>query len=169
MDTKQIAISFAIRLGLAAAVLWAVYHYIGLITMVIATPIAGVLLAKPILNAGGNWFHWARKQPYAEWNGRYYEFAGTQIRVFEIGQELWVADADLLRVIGEKPTLMLGSIYGSQEYRPTPESGLHAFSPAGALKVLSASSHYESKRMMLWLQREVYKPHQRKLDIAAGR
>lgn len=169
MDAKQIAFSFAIRLVLAFAVLWAVHHYIGLITMVIATPIAGALLAKPILEAGGNWLHWARKQPYAEWQGRYYEFAGTQIRIIEIGKELWVADADLLRVIGEKPSLMLGSVYDSQDYGAIPDSGLHGFSPGGALKVLSASSHYESKRMLLWLQREVYKPHQRKLDIAAGR
>ncbi len=168
MDAKQLFFSFSLRLCLAIAILWAVYHYIGLITMVIAAPIAGVLLAKPILEAGGSWFQWARKQPYAEWHGRYYEFAGTQIRIFEVDTELWIADADLLRVIGEKPTLMLGSVHAPHEYGEIPDTKLHGFSPAGAAKVLSASSHYESKRMLLWLQREVYKPHRRKLDLAAG-
>jgi hypothetical protein len=169
MDAKQIALLFAIRLALAAAILWAVFHYIGLIPMVIATPIAGALLAKPLLEAGGNWFHWARKQPYAEWHGRYYEFAGTQIRMFEVGKELWVLDADLLRVIGEEPSLMLESIYDVHQYDDIPDTRLKAFSPEGAEKVLAASTHHEAKRMLLWLQREVYKPHRRKLDIVAGR
>lgn len=169
MDAKQIALLFAVRLALAGAILWAVFHYMGLIPFVIATPIAGVLLAKPILEAGGNWFHWARKQPYAEWHGHYYEFAGTQIRIFEVGRELWVADADLLRVIGESPSLMLESVYDPHEYDEIPDTRIKAFSPEGAEKVLMASTHQEAGRMLLWLKREVYKPHQRKLDLAAGR
>lgn len=169
MDAKQIALSFLVRLALSLLVLWAVYRYIGLITMVIATPIAGALLAKPLLEAGGSWFQWARKQPYAEWQGKYYGFAGTQIRMFEVGDALWISDADLLRVLGEKPTLMLGSLYGPQDYAEIPGANIHGFSPEGAAKLLTASRHPESGRMLLWLQREVYKPHRRKLDLAAGR
>ena len=103
MDVWRIVLLLAIRLTLSVAILWAVYRFIGLIPFVLAIPIAGVLLAKPILEAGGTWIQWAKRQPFAEWQGDYYEFAGTQIRIFEMRRKLWVVDADLLRVIGKKP------------------------------------------------------------------
>ena len=166
METWRIVLMLIIRLALSAAILWTVYRYLGMIPFVVAIPIAGVLLAKPIIEAGGSYFHWARKQPYAEWHGNYYEFAGTQIRLFEVGRELWVVDTDLLRVIGEKPTLMLGSLYGIHEYGAIADGKYHGFSPAGTKKVLSQSVHFEARRMLLWLQREVYKQHARKQDLA---
>ena len=166
METWRIVLMFAVRLALSAAILWAVFRYMGMIPFVLSIPIAGVLLAKPIIEAGGSWLHWAKKQPYAEWHGNYYEFAGTQIRLFEGGRELWVVDEDLLRVIGEKPTLMLESLYDAHEYDLIPGTKLHGFSPSGAEKMLLNSKHFESKRMLLWLQREVYKVHRRKQELA---
>jgi hypothetical protein len=86
--------------------------------------------------------------------------------MIEVGRELWVVDADLLRVIGETPTLMLESRYVVSEYRAIADTRFHGFSPAGAEKVLQKSSHHEAKRMLLWLQREVYKQHARKQELA---
>ena len=157
---------FITRLALSAAILWAVFRYVGTIPFLLAIPIAGVLLSKPIIEAGGAWIHWAKRQPYAEWQGNYYEFAGSQIRFIEVGRELWVVDADLLRVIGEKPSLMFESLYDNHDYDEIGGTKYRGFSPAGAAKVLSKSEHFESKRMLLWLQREVYKHHARKLELA---
>ena len=172
MEAWRIALMFVVRLALAAAILWAVFHYLGMIPFLLAIPISGVLLSKPIIEAGGAWFQWAKRQPYAEWHGNYYEFAGTQIRIIEVGRVLWVVDADLLRVIGEKPSLMLESLYDVHDYDGIGETGYRGFSPAGAEKVLRKSEHHESKRMLIWLQREVYKHHARKQELAkldAGR
>ena len=96
----------------------------------------------------------------------YYQFANVQIRLMEVGRELWVVDADLLRVIGEKPTLMLESLYDVHEYDRIPDTKLHGFSPEGAEKVLLNSTHLEARRMLMWLQREVYKQHKRKQEVA---
>ena len=167
MEVKRIVLLLTIRLALSAAILWAVFRYIGLIPFVLAIPIAGILLAKPIIEAGEGYFKWAKRQPYAEWQGNYYEFAGTQIRLFEVRRELWAVDTDLLRVIGEKPTLMLTSLYGTTDYNVITDTKYHGFSPAGAEKVLNKSTHFEAKRMLLWLQREVYKQHARKQDLSA--
>ena len=172
MEAWRIALMFVVRLALAAAILWAVFHYLGMIPFLLAIPISGVLLSKPIIEAGGAWFQWAKRQPYAEWHGNYYEFAGTQIRIIEVGRVLWVVDADLLRVIGEKPSLMLESLYDNHDYDTIGETQYRGFSPAGAEKVLRKSEHVESKRMLMWLQREVYKQHARKQELAkldAGR
>lgn len=166
MEVWHIVLLFAVRLSLSAAVLWLVFHYMGMIPFLLAIPVAGVLLAKPIIEAGATWFHWAKTQPFAEWHGNYYEFAGTQIRMIEVGRDLWVVDVDLLRVIGEKPTLMLESLYDVADYYAIAETQFHGFSPSGAEKVLKKSSHHEAKRMLLWLQREVYKQHARKRDLA---
>jgi hypothetical protein len=166
MEAWRIVLMFAVRLTMSAAILWLVFRYMGMIPFLLAIPIAGVLLAKPIIEAGGTWFHWAKKQPFAEWHGNYYEFAGTQIRMIEVGRELWVVDADLLRVIGEKPTLMLESLYDVADYYAIAGGKYHGFSPSGAEKVLNKSSHHEAKRMLMWLQREVYKQHARKQDLA---
>ena len=166
MEAWRIVLMFVIRGALAAVILWAVFRYMGMIPFILAIPIVGVLLAKPIIEAGGNYFNWAKKQPYVAWHGNYYEFAGTQIRMIEVGRELWAVDADLLRVIGEKPTVMLESLYDVHDYDAIPDTKFHGFSPAGAEKVLRKSDHMESKRMLLWLQREVYKQHASKQDLA---
>ncbi|MEO8386525.1 MAG: hypothetical protein ABI583_14845, partial [Betaproteobacteria bacterium] len=115
---------------------------------------------------------WAKRQPYAEWHGNYYEFAGTQIRIIEVSRELWVVDTDLLRVIGEKPSVLLESLYDVHDYDTIDETRYRGFSPSGAEKILSKSKHFESKRMLMWLQREVYKQHAKKQALAkldAGR
>ena len=166
MEFRRIVLLFAIRLALSGAILWAVFRYMGLIPFVLAIPIAGILLAKPIMEAVEGYFQWAKRQPYAEWQGNYYEFAGTQIRLFEVGRELWAVDTDLLRVIGEKPTLLRTSLYSTTDYDAIANTKYHGFSPAGAEKVLNKSTHFEAKRMLLWLQREVYKQHARKQDLA---
>ena len=124
------------------------------------------MLSKPILGWSGEIMDFFSRQPLAKWQGIYYQFANVQIRMMEVGHELWVVDTDLLRVIGEKPTLMLESIYDVHEYDAIPDTKFHGFSPAGAEKVLRKSDHIESKRMLLWLQREVYKQHARKQELA---
>jgi hypothetical protein len=167
MDAKHILLMFAARLTLSAAILWLVYRYVDMIPFILAIPIAGALLAKPVLEGVSSWFGWTRKQPYEEWQGRYYEFANTQIRIFEIDNQLWAQDSDLLRVIGEKPTLMLGSLYGAADYAAIPGTRFHGFSPTGTEKVLKASGHHEAARMLMWLQREVYKAYNRRREMAS--
>lgn len=166
MESWRILVMFLTRLGLAAAIVWAVYRYIGPIPAILSIPIAGVLLAKPIIEAGGNWLAWAKRQPYEKWHGNYYEFAGTQIRIYPVGNSLWFTDVDVLRVIGQKPTLMLESTFDPHEYDLIPHTKVHGFSEEGVEKLLRASEHYESKRMLMWIQREVVKPFRRKLENA---
>jgi hypothetical protein len=166
MESWRILLMFLIRLVLAAGLLWAVFRYMGAIPTLLAIPAAGVLLAKPIIEAGGNWFAWAKRQPYEKWNGNYYEFAGTQIRIYPVGDSLWFADADVLKVIGQKPTLMLESTFDPHEYDLIPGTRQHGFSEEGVEKLLRASDHYEAMRMLIWIHREVVKPFRRKQENA---
>lgn len=127
------------------------------------------MLSKPIMAWAAEIGTFVSRQPLARWQGSYYHFANIQIRMMEVGNELWAVDSDLLRVIGEKPTLMLESRYDVHEYDAIPDTRFNGFSPEGAEKVLRESSHFEAGRMLLWLQRDVYKPHRRKRELAAGK
>ena len=124
------------------------------------------MLSKPIMGWAAEIGTFISRQPLSKWQGDYYQFANIQIRMMEVGRELWAVDADLLRVIGEKPTPMLESLFDPQEYDAIPGTRFHGFSPLGAEKILSKSDHFESSRMLMWLQREVYKPHRRKRELA---
>ncbi len=125
------------------------------------------MLSKPIMGWAEEFGTFVSRQPLRQWQGIYYQFANVQIRMMEVGRELWAVDIDLLRVIGEKPTLMLESLYDSHEYDFIPGTRFHGFSPEGAEKILKKSTHFEARRMLTWLQREVYKPHRRKRELAA--
>lgn len=126
------------------------------------------MLAKPVMGWATEFGIFVSRQPLTKWQGIYYQFANVQIRMMEVGRELWVVDTDLLTVIGEKPTLMLESLFDCHEHDIIPGTKLHGFSPAGAEQVLMKSTHFEAKRMLMWLQREVYKPHRRKQELAEG-
>ena len=165
MEAWRIALLFVVRLAVSAGTLWLVFRYMGVIAFLLAIPIAGVLLAKPIVLASENWLDWAKRQPFEQWQGNYYEFAGIQIRIYEVDKKLWFADADVLNVLGQKPTLMLGSTYDVHEYDLIPDTRLHGFSEEGIEKLLRASDHHEARRMLLWVQREVVKQHRRKLEV----
>ncbi|MBI3715156.1 MAG: hypothetical protein HY255_04085 [Betaproteobacteria bacterium] len=166
MEGWRIILMFCIRLAISAGVLWLVHRQMGMIPTLLAMPLAGVLMAKPIILGAENWLDWAKQQPFEQWQGNYYEFAGTQIRIYVVGKKLWFADADVLNVLGQKPTLMLGSTYDVHEYDLIPDTRLHGFSEEGIEKLLRASEHHEARRMLIWVQREVVKQHRRKLELA---
>ena len=169
---RDLIISTVIRFGLSAFLIWLPFWKFGVnptgagYALLVAAPCA-FMVAKPLVAWSGEIFTFFSRQPLTKWQGIYYQFANIQIRMMEVGRELWVVDEDLLRVIGEKPSLMLESLYDSLEYDLIPDTRFHGFSPQGAEKVLRKSDHYEASRMLMWLQREVYKPHRRKQELAA--
>ncbi len=126
------------------------------------------LLGKPIVGWLGELLTFFNRQPLAAYQGQYYQFEGIQIRIHIVDKAMWVVAVDVLKVLGEKPTLMLESQYDAMEYDTIPGTRLHGFSEAGVEKFLLASTHSEAQKMLLWLQREVFKPHRRKLELAAG-
>ena len=125
----------------------------------------GALMAKPIIEIGANWFNWAKREPYAKWQGNYFEFANVQIRIFEEREKLLFVAADVLKVLDEKPSKALQTMYSHAEVRLMVEENLVVFSEEGVKKYLKSSRHRESGPMLLWIEREIIKPHQRKCEI----
>jgi len=51
---------------------------------------------------------------------------------------------------------------------PCPGITQHGFSEAGIEKLLRANDHCESMWLLMWIQREVVKPHRRRLAVASS-
>ena len=130
-----------------------------------------LFMAKPIMELAGELMTTFSRAPLEKYQGRYYAFAGVQLRVVPVGaqQALWFVDRDVLAVLGEKPSLMLESLYDAHEYDRIPGTRWNGFSEEGVDKLLRASRHHEAGRMRLWIQREVVKPHRNRLALAARR
>ncbi len=167
------------RLAVAALIISGFFRFRGTDTMalfMLAVPAIGVLAAGPIMIVVSAWLHWQRGQPHQKWQGNYYEFANIQIRVLEIpndlpdetGQliptKLWFVDKDVLKVLGRKPTLQLKAMFKTTDYRDFSDENVWAFSEVGVKKILMISTHPESKKMMLWIERELIKVHRRRLE-----
>lgn len=166
MEFSQIALMFAWRIVVCAVASWLVYRFVGGPPAVITVALWGIMLAKPTIELVAAWFNWARREPYAKWQGQYYEFANVQIRILARDDGLWFCAADVLQVLGEKPAVNLNTIYDGNDYRHFAEEGFAAFSERVVALVLQQSRHPEAARMWLWLQREVIKQHYRKREIA---
>ena len=78
---------------------------------------------------------------------------------------LWFAAADVLKVIELTPAPKFERFYNDAEYRQLEDENFAAFSEVGVKKLLMSSTHIESKRMMLWIEREVIKPQRRRLEL----
>ena len=182
MSLRRIIWLWLWRLAFAALIIGQIYRFRGTKHMawfVLLIPIVGFLLVAPIMHALSAWYNWQRRQPYAKWQGNYYEFANIQIRIFEVGNDesnehgeigsgtLWFCADDVLKVLGRQVTSQLKGLYTNTEYRELTNEKLFAFSEAGIKKILLSSTHHESKRMMLWIEREVIKAHRRRQELVA--
>jgi hypothetical protein len=167
MELHQIALMFLRRGLFCATISWLAFAKVGMVAGVCTIVLWGALLAKPIMELITTWFNWAKREPYAKWQGNYYEFANIQIRVFVQPDGLWFCDRDVLTVIEETRPVALAQIYSDTEYALLEDERLHAFSETGVARMLSTSEHRNAAPMLLWLTREVIKQHHRKLEIAA--
>ena len=152
-----------LSLGLAAsaAMTW-IGHKLGgfpwaILGFLLSTPVIGVAIAKPLVEMIHDGFGWLWAQPLRAWQGKYYEFNGEQIRVIEDDDVLWFAADDVIRATGIKAKAATLS-----ETRLLPEWNLSCFTMEGLEAVLGRHRNHETQRLILWAQREVQAPWERK-------
>ena len=167
---RDLIISTALRFGLTVLLCSLPFLKFGVnpvgagYALLIFAP-CGFMLAKPILEWAGVLGVYLIRQPYVKWQGNYYEFAGSQIRVHPVGRALWFVDADVLRVIGRKPSRQLQEEFDVHEYDIISGIWQRGFSEEGIEKLLRESTHPESGKMLMWIQREVVKPFRRRQEL----
>jgi hypothetical protein len=162
----KIAASLIGRLLLCTAISYFGFYLGGVMGGVSSVAAWGVMFAKPIMTFFIWYYQSATQFSIKKYNGNYYEFANSQIRIFVVANKLWCVDTDVLKVIGQKPNVMLESLYTASEYDQITGTTFNGFSEEGVEKLLEKSTHFEALRMLHWFKRDVKKPHYRKLEIA---
>jgi hypothetical protein len=95
-------------------------------------------------------------------NGRYYAFDGQRIRVVIVDGEPWVAEVDVLKLLGPKALRHLNwQKMPADEYGDISEPNLKGFSEKGIEKLFSGKTDDFSRRFRKWLIGEVFFPHRR--------
>jgi hypothetical protein len=134
----------------------------GWIAFVLSIPLYGVALAKPLLGLAGEGMTWLVHQPLRQWEGRYYEFDGVQVRVYEDDDKLWFVAKDVISATRspEIPGAFLAT--HSQGCRVLEGTRLQCLDLDTLEKLLRRSRENDAVRFILWARREVETPWERK-------
>jgi len=128
-----------------------------LIAFVFSTPAIGVAIARPLVELFHEGMGWLSAQPLDKWQGKYYEFGGVHVRVFEDEGALWFAARDVVQATGIRANADM-----FHEGRIIAEANLRCLSIAEVEALLATHRGHESGRFVLWAQREVITPWARK-------
>jgi hypothetical protein len=157
--------SLAMRLVICIGVTWAGVMLMGLTGLAMTAPMWGLMFAKPILEffpALGRMIH---RHAYEEWEGKYYKYGSTHLRVYFDGDDAWFNAEDVLSVLDKTPGSWLDTRFTLKEYGVIPGRKDKGFSTAGVIKLTQITDHPEARRLRLWFERTVVFTLNRKKEI----
>jgi len=137
----------------------------------------GAILAAPFWAL---WLLWAlyraarlglrilREAAWQEWNGRYYEFDGRQIRILLDDEAIWFAAADVFDALGTEPYARdperVRQIVGRDGLRQAPDSSLLYFSQKGLAAWLDRRTERTATQFARWVETQVVGPYRRRRE-----
>ena len=128
-----------------------------LVAFVFSTPIIGVAIARPLVELFHDGLSWLSAQPLEKWHGNYYEFGTVQVRVYEEGGRLWFAAKDVVKATG-----IAANADAFHEGKVLKGPNVRCLTAAEVETLLTTHQCYEGGRFILWMQREVVSPWERK-------
>lgn len=153
--------------AVSALLLWLGYGFAGTtglaIGMVLCAPVAGMALAKPLVELSAEGLEWIAKSPHKKWNGHYYAFDDIQVRADDEGDRLLLAGVDVCKACGIAVTPEVKARIDRLASGRLARTSVAAV-PWQAIDVLlGPDAGREAGRFKLWLRREVVAPwHQRR-------
>ena len=133
----------------------------------VAVPLAAWGLSRLVVHGGFASHGWMHRKHYEKWQGRYYEFATLQLRAIDLDDgRLVFLENDLLRVIDQQDSTTV-KLFGPAERVQLEDSGETALTQAGCERLLVKCPHPDAKKLLLFLQRECFKPHAKKREKMA--
>ena len=156
-------------LALCAAFLVLLWFHMGPVAVVIASPLAGAILARPLINLVADLRQRLREQVWLPVHGQHYVFKGTTIRVVEDDKgDRWVSLVDVRKAAPVTVTNgTLRSLYG-ERYRLLGEPP-GAFLQADALvEALARSIDLPLVRLRSWVETTVAAPARKQRRFIAA-
>ena len=178
MDEWPNWLTFLVRLAVSLAV-WGAFFWVGMKLSgglvigavgfsLLAVPVFGIALGKPLVLLADEGFSWLWHQPMQKFQGSYFAFNNVQVRIYEGNDgRLWLVAKDVLHAVGMKgvPDSFL-AVYpdGTKVLAGTL---LTAMDTDSVHHLLDKRNEHESIRFLQWMEREVLKPWERKRERAA--
>lgn len=134
----------------------------GWLGFLLSAPLYGSALAKPIVELFEEGFTWLARQPLRQWEGRYYEFDGIQVRIYEDDDKLWFVANDVVRATGMAAMPQSFLATQGQGIRVLEGTKLQCLDLDTVEKLLSRNRERDAGRFMSWARREVEAPWERK-------
>lgn len=141
------------------------YMGLGIIGLLFSLPILGWIAARLLVHGGASAFSWFASAHAREWEGAYYAFNEVQVRVYEDDGQLWFVVPDVLRSIGIKQVPAAFRAVHPGDVKEIPGHRLKALNPKGVEHLLGKMRDHEAGRFLLWMEREVVKPWQKKREL----
>lgn len=147
--------NLALRIVICVAVTWLGVWFLGLIGLVVTAPIWAVMLTKPMLEFFPALERLVHRQALQDWEGKFYKYERTHLRVYFIGEDAWFVADDVLTVLGKKRGGWIDTRFGASEYRRIPNRTEWGFTPDAVLKLIDMSEYPEARKFRLWFERAV--------------
>jgi hypothetical protein len=154
-------VRLTVAIGVSALMTWAGHGLGGgdrgwtLLAFVFSVPVIGVAIARPLVELTHEGMSWLWHQPMEKWQGRYYNFNGTQIRVLDEDDRLWFCVEDMLRACQVRAIASI--LPDTREV-----DGLHSMDIETVERFHETHRNKELGRFLLWAKREVIEPYERK-------
>jgi hypothetical protein len=165
-----------VRYGWQIWILWGVIggalllidrQYVGLsFALVLTAPFWGVWLLWPLYRGFRRLLTWRAEAAWGEWQGRYYEFDGRQIRILFEDDAIWFVAADVFDALGieghQRNPERVRQIAGRDGLTRPPGSRLLAFSEIGLKAWLDRRTDIAAHKFGLWVDKQVIEPWRRR-------
>jgi hypothetical protein len=152
---------FAFIVGLIAAAL--LFRVLGVIGVLLALPILAFGISRLLVDHTHSALAQIGDSYLEQWEGKYYEFATMQIRIYEVDGQLWFALGDIIRATGLKTDAhkqLAAYPNGCEVLAGT--GGLVCMTAPTVEKFIERHPGQETGRFLLWMQRSVLLPYERK-------
>lgn len=130
-------------------------------------PVFGYFAGRTLVITGFDVGAWLRTREKRPWNGIYYEYGTIHLRAVETDAGLVFVEDDLLEVIGQRGSRMPSFLSAAERVR-VEGTPWHALTESGCEHLLLKSPHRDAKSLLLYLQRQAFRPYARRMARAAA-
>jgi hypothetical protein len=158
----RVLLLIVLRLALCACVIYPVWRWLGITSLVLMSPLLGVALAKPLIDLASEMRAFMRSHSFGEVEGRFYSYRGHWVHVIEDDEHMrWLRTEHLRRVVAGLPADgTLERVYPagfSTHGRPP----MRYLSDVALLDFLGKATAVETLKFRGWVEREVAFPAKR--------
>lgn len=155
----RILASIALRSACCAVVAALLWRAMGLVGLVVSAPLAGVLLARPLLDLASELHASARQLAFGAIEGRHFEHRGIRLDVVEDPwHRRWIRIRDVQKLIPSLPRPAVLRARFPDGVHDDPAAPPPRIDADALLQLLADATAADSLRFRNWLEREVVLP-----------